>query len=390
MSEKIIVIGGGISGLTTALSLQLLGHDTEIITDQNVTDADKQTHPEFASLYPSASIIPHSVYSDRLEKLFKKSQTIFYELRKLTFPGVTIHKHYEIFEDNLEQPDYCRWMLNLQSFDQLDPERVPRRPEVDELYGWAFDCIFADWDMYLPALYKLYNQLEGTITTQRLTSSDIPSLPAEIIINCSGTGSVELFDDPSQEQLLLRGHLLHKPDAPLITNTEGAIISYNYTPESSIYADSDGNACDVYCYPRKDGWILGGSRQSGQLTTSQWNETANESDQYKIDGISFPRQIIDLNQEILGHTYGKSLDKSDKLTPQVGYRYIRNRVNGLRMDTEKLSNKKIIHNYGHGGAGVTLSWGCALDIAKRITQRDQSELESELLTQIEQQISTLD
>jgi len=27
-----------------------------------------------------------------------------------------------------------------------------------------------------------------------------------------------------------------------------------------------------------------------------------------------------------------------------------------------------VHNYGHGGAGVTLSWGCALDVTQRVVR----------------------
>jgi glycine/D-amino acid oxidase-like deaminating enzyme len=35
------------------------------------------------------------------------------------------------------------------------------------------------------------------------------------------------------------------------------------------------------------------------------------------------------------------------------------RVPGFRLATEKLDSKICVHNYGHGGAGITLSWGTA-------------------------------
>ena len=31
----------------------------------------------------------------------------------------------------------------------------------------------------------------------------------------------------------------------------------------------------------------------------------------------------------------------------------------MRLDKELISGRPLIHNYGHGGSGVTLSWGCA-------------------------------
>ncbi|MCG5217049.1 FAD-dependent oxidoreductase [Streptosporangium sp. KLBMP 9127] len=35
------------------------------------------------------------------------------------------------------------------------------------------------------------------------------------------------------------------------------------------------------------------------------------------------------------------------------------RIGSYRLDAEMESGKFVVHNYGHGGAGITLSWGCA-------------------------------
>jgi glycine/D-amino acid oxidase-like deaminating enzyme len=41
----------------------------------------------------------------------------------------------------------------------------------------------------------------------------------------------------------------------------------------------------------------------------------------------------------------------------TGVRPYRN--GSYRLDAETIGNKFFVHNYGHGGAGITLSWGCA-------------------------------
>jgi D-amino-acid oxidase len=50
------------------------------------------------------------------------------------------------------------------------------------------------------------------------------------------------------------------------------------------------------------------------------------------------------------------------LSHAVGLRPGRSEV---RLETERRPGGIIVHNYGHGGGGVTLSWGCADEVARR-------------------------
>ncbi|WP_422344906.1 FAD-dependent oxidoreductase [Parasphingorhabdus sp.] len=43
------------------------------------------------------------------------------------------------------------------------------------------------------------------------------------------------------------------------------------------------------------------------------------------------------------------------------------RIGGFRLATEKLADKLVVHNYGHGGDGYTLSWPCATWAADQIS-----------------------
>jgi D-amino-acid oxidase len=55
-----------------------------------------------------------------------------------------------------------------------------------------------------------------------------------------------------------------------------------------------------------------------------------------------------------------ALAGAEVIAHRVGLRPVRPSV---RLEAEELRDgRRLLHNYGHGGAGITLSWGCAVDI----------------------------
>ena len=52
-------------------------------------------------------------------------------------------------------------------------------------------------------------------------------------------------------------------------------------------------------------------------------------------------------------------------TVQVGLRPGRPWV---RVATERINGGWVVHNYGHGGSGYTLSWGCAAEVLRLVDE----------------------
>lgn len=363
MDAQIAIIGGGVSGITTGIALQLLGCRTTCYAEYLV-DESAPADPRFASLYPAASVIPHSVESDKIDRLFPVSDKIFDVLWQKNVPSIKKHRHFEVFEFEKEIPAYARGMQHFEPVTQNSTGNIPMRDKALRSQGWMFDCLVTEWPQYMHQLYEWYRASGGAVRRGRLEPDDIEGLEQDLVINCCGIWSPDLFEDPgSGRPYLVRGHLLHAKDAPIVVGEDGKIPSYNYTPLPEIYSGPDGQPTDVYCYPRSNGWIIGGSRQPGVLDENgQW-KGREHTEHIEIDGISIPKGLYEVNRAVCGHFLGIDIGSFKDIDAKIGYRYVRStNEEGLRLEESAEYGKKIFHNYGHGGAGITLSWGCALEV----------------------------
>jgi glycine/D-amino acid oxidase-like deaminating enzyme len=356
--KNIGIIGCGVSGLTVANLLIQNGYSVTLYS--KYSPLINANDPTFASQYPAASIIPHSVFGHTVGSLFKYSQSYFEQLYLQDFPGLSKNKHFELFGYEQRDPWYKEFMPNFTAFNELNSEFHPRHPKIKVESGWCFECFFADWPVYFSALYHsvFAHQDKTELKIMTLSNKDLQTLPHDILINCGGLSAANLFDD--SETMIYKGHLVTVKGAPPLESENGQTISYNFSPGAKYYSTTKNETQDIYCYSRNNEWVFGGSRIKGFVQNqNQWVGDSISNSFVEIDGIQIPSQILDLNSEIIAHTFGIDTRKYLNRKAKLGYRFIRNEQDGLRIDHEELHGKKIIHNYGHGGAGVTLSWGCA-------------------------------
>ncbi|WP_408960527.1 FAD-dependent oxidoreductase [Natrinema sp. 74] len=346
----IAVIGGGVIGITTAIYLELRGYSTAIYTEK-VPFRD-ELDPEFATPYAAASIKPASVTISDQHRLLAISQDVFGLLAAAGSMGVRQQPHFVLSEEDQSDPEYATTVRGFRRLSEV--ERYPRRPDARSVFGWRFDAYFAELPVYLSRCYTLYDSLGGTVHKRSLTRDACRDLPGDVLVNCAGLGSRRLFDDP-RPWMVHVGHQVLADGLSLVQNESGDLFSYNYVPDPDTIPD--GLAGEVYAYPRMDTIVLGGSRIPVS-PDEDWDGQILGSSR-SVGGVEVPSRIIAINDELLD-AYADVAITEGELVGRYGFRPVRDPDgHGVRIERVSRNGRPVVHNCGHGGAGVTLSWGSA-------------------------------
>ena len=251
---------------------------------------------------------------------------------------------------------------------------------------------------YLELTYRYYVNCTGSAAYDFLaTAVDAPDFRRRFQDDhaASSTVPLEPLRDPYRPKLI-RGHYLRVDLKEMLVGQYERMVSYNYKPDPAIYRTTRGIAADVYCYPRSDAWILGAAAKGTRNDDGSWVWEQTVGEEMYFDTLAggqlpVPAPIFTLNADLLRRMTGGLLDLHElkarrprAISPGFGYRSTRDsedhsiRVSASRLrprsPTSTESAKYVLHNYGHGGSGFTLSWGCAFDILGLLNQITERRL----------------
>jgi D-amino-acid oxidase len=183
--------------------------------------------------------------------------------------------------------------------------------------GLRFVAPAVDMSIHLPWLVGRLRALGGTVERREVASLD--DVEADAVVNCAGLGARELAGDNSV--VAVRGQIL-RVAAPDVREW--------------LLDQSDPQRL-VYVVPRVNDVVLGG--------------TADEGAEDRVPDPATTDAIRTRCAALL-----PALRDAPTISVAVGLRPARPAV---RLEAEG----RVVHCYGHGGAGVTLAWGCAGEVA---------------------------
>lgn len=366
LSFDYIILGGGISGITTACLFQKLGFRTLIVSEVFPhIDSWEQNRSLVPSWYAMASAYPHFLEIKDMERVMQGTQDFFLDLHKKKIPGLYIYKMHEIFENSHNESlplasmriDFRKEALSKILLGESDESSK-------EVSTYSFDTVFVNMPEYMQFLYRYYLSLGGRLYRKNINSTrELKEFDTESIINCMGFSGARIFHDKAPARIV-RGRLVLATPSKILPD-EVYTSAYNYYP-SSAYLKKDGSPEYLHYFPRTDGILLGQTREIGTVDedTLSWSGIEVLDEEFEIDGIKIPQSVITLNETLVSGWIGEKV-RFTPLKGMCGYRYYRAPgEGGVRLDREMLEGKIIYHNFGHGGSGVTASWGCSAEIAR--------------------------
>jgi D-amino-acid oxidase len=184
--------------------------------------------------------------------------------------------------------------------------------------GWRAVLPLVDLDRYLPYLVRRLAAAGGTLT--RLALATLPT--RGVVLNCTGVAARAMVPDPAVTPARVQVLRLADPGLGewVLDATPGA---------------------ECWVAPHGDHVVVGGPVEDGE-----WSPTPDPA-------------VAAVLRERAARLVPALADAAE-LGHRVGLRP--RRAGGVRLATERRGEATLVHCYGHGAAGLTLSWGTADDV----------------------------
>ena len=307
MAQTVAVVGAGVSGLTCAVVFAEGGYRTAIFAEH--------IGPGTTSAAAAAMWYPYDAEPfDQIIAWALETHRMLHHLARNPDSGVSIIELRQFSRTGeMEIPE---WAL------PLGARRIRSDIPPTFVSGFALNVPLMDTTRYLDYLAQRFREAGGEIHPgRRLAKLEDVDEDFDLVINCTGIGARTLVQDSELEPHRGQVAIVPKIDLPYAVVCDGPPL--------------------MYAIPRSKDCVFGGTNQLSADCTVDPMATA---------------QIVAECSRVL------NIDKPDVLAERCGLRPFRR--SGVRVERAQLHDgRTLIHDYGHGGSGFTLSWGCAEAVA---------------------------
>ena len=298
------IVGAGVSGLTCAVLFAEDGFETAVFAEEigertNSAAAAAMWYPY--DVGPGADVVPWALVS----------YGRFLELSRDPRSGVSLTE-LRIFSrlGAIAPPDWAKPFAT----------RALAATEIPAAFagGFSIHVPLIETGQYLSYLASRLGKAGSVVTsTIRMRVLEEVERDFDLVVDCAGIGARDLVPDSEMEPHRGQVAIVGKFDLPY------AVV------------------CDdpplMYAIPRSEDCVFGGT---------------NDVSDNRVPDSTATSRIIQECERVLGAS------NTILLRERVGLRPCRR--SGVRVEADKLPDgRTVIHNYGHGGSGFTLSWGCA-------------------------------